>query len=314
MRAVYLGIDIGGSAVKWTTVGRAGSPGRVESLATAEGPERLLGQLRDIREIAAERYAAPAGVCIGTPGPVDSTGAIRGEAVNLPEWGDRPIREIVEEALQVPTVVKNDTNLAIVGESLVGAAAGRDHVMGVFIGTGIGGGLFLNGALYEGYGGLAGEIGHTVVNPAGPECPCGQRGCLERYASARGIAERTAFHAGEFDSELARAAAAGQNAVSMPEFFRHLGAGDVLAEAVLDEAAHALAQAIGVAVTTVAPEMVVLGGGVTDGHPALLKEVRRRLPLYTLPAIGNQTTLVPATLGYQAGAIGASLFARRTLG
>lgn len=314
MSGVYLGIDIGGSAVKWTTLGSSGPPGAVESLATAGGPELLLMQLREIRDLAAARDGEPCGVCIGTPGPVDSSGAIRGEAVNLPEWGDRPIREIVEEALQVATVVKNDTNLALVAESLLGAAAGRNHVMGVFIGTGIGGGLFLNGALYEGFRGLAGEIGHTVVNREGPPCPCGQRGCLECYASARGIAERTARRAGEFHTPLAETAKFHEDGPSMPEFFRHLAAGDALAVAVFDEAAHALAQAIGVAVTTIAPEMVVLGGGVTQGHPALLEEVRRRLPLYTLPAIGTQTTIEAATLGYRAGAIGASLFAQRALG
>ncbi len=329
----YLGIDIGGSSVKWTVL-ESGDAKKVVALTkdlqtlpevvsieTPRSPDALLAEIQEIAVAAENRVGPLAGVCVGTPGPVDETGSIRGDAVNIQNWGNRPVQELIAAAIGKPTVVKNDTNLALLAESTVGAARGATHVIGVFLGTGIGGGLFLNGNLYEGHHGLAGEIGHTVVDPEGPLCDCGQRGCLERYASGRGIwerlRERAADHASvDQASRLVQSlrmdgpAAANGRPDIIPQFFEAVRAEDPTAVSVYDSAADALARAIGVAINTLAPERVVLGGGVAQGTPSLLEATMKRLPAYTLPACLEQATLIPADLSYRAGAIGAAIYAR----
>jgi glucokinase len=212
---------------------------------------------------------------------------------------------------RLPVAVKNDTNLAIFGESLRGAARNRQDVLGVFIGTGIGGGLYLRGSLYAGHGGLAGEIGHSVVDPTGPECPCGQRGCLERYASATGLRERAHARAQRFDSPLAREVRNTGTGPSVAVLDSHLAEGDSFAVHLVHGAAEALAHIIGITVNLIAPEMVVVGGGVAEGMPKLVSRIAHALPRYTLPATHAQTCVEPAVLGHRAGAIGAALFGLR---
>jgi glucokinase len=331
---VYLGIDIGGSSVKWTVTRGVVEPAddledpndsehipAITVVDTPPSPQQLIEAIAGIAAEAKRRYGELSGVCVGTPGPVDETGTIRGAAVNLQGWGDRPVRELIAEVVETRTTVKNDTNLALLAESRVGAAAGAENVVGLFLGTGIGGGLFLDGTLYEGHHGLAGEIGHTVVDAAGPRCSCGQRGCLERYASARGLHERLVEHASAYPesslaAELAFADPEGSAGRREPEteliprFFETVRNGDPLAMAVYSVAADALAHAVGVAVNTLAPERVVIGGGIAEGAPSLLDAVSARLAAYTLPACRDQTSLVSAGLGRGAGAIGAALYAR----
>lgn len=302
----YLGVDIGGSSVKWTTADRDGDFSAVQSRKTPLKPSALVSL---VSRIAGDVPAPLDGVCVGTPGQVDPEGTIRGAAVNLTNWGDRPLQEILAQELSLPVIVKNDTNLALLAESAIGAAAGCRNVLGVFLGTGVGGALLLDGRLYEGHGGLAGEIGHTVVDPTGPACGCGQRGCLERYASASGIQEQLRSRAEELRSPLAEWTREHQKSVPLAEFFRFLEDRDELARVVMDTALDALARAIGVAVNTLAPEMVVIGGGLVEGYPAIVEAVAARLERYSLKMSRRQSALVPAALGYRAGAIGAALFA-----
>ena len=312
MDGVVLGIDLGGSSIKWATVDGSGAVSEVAQRTTPRSPEALLGEIDKIVAEAGDRAAKVHAVCLGTPGPVDENGAIRGDAVNLENWGDRPLQEHLSARLRLPVAVKNDTNLAIFGESLRGAARDRQDVLGVFIGTGIGGGLYLRGSLYAGHGGLAGEIGHSVVNGNGPQCPCGQRGCLERYASATGLRERAQAEARGFDSPLALEVQRTGTGPSVAALASHLAEGEPFAVHLVQNAAEALAHVIGLSINLIAPEMVVVGGGVTEGIPELVSRIAQALPRYTLPATHAQTRLEPALLGHRAGAIGAALFGLRT--
>jgi glucokinase len=314
MDGVILGIDLGGTSIKWVTLEDSGRLSEVVQRDTPETPEALLNALADVVGEATHARGAVRALCLGTPGPVDESGAIRGEAVNLANWGDRPLQEHLKAQLNLPVVVKNDTNLAIVGESARGAAKEAGEVLGVFIGTGIGGGLYLHGSLYEGHNGLAGEIGHVVVDATGPPCPCGRRGCVERYASAKGVRERALEAAQHFDTPLARDVKRTGNGPSVPTLASHVRGGDRFAAQLVYDAAEALAQAVGMAVNLLAPEMVVIGGGVAEGIPELVLRVAEALPRYTLPATSAQTQVVRATLGYRAGAIGAAIHGARVFG
>lgn len=297
MTEAGLGIDIGGSTVKWTVIDRAGALEQVRRFSTPQEPEELLRALEQLVHRVQRDYGGSHQLCVGTPGPVDERGAIQGVVVNLRGWGDRPLQESLSERLGLPVIVKNDTNLALVAESLKGSARGSRNVLGVFLGTGIGGGLFLNGRLYEGHHGLAGEIGHTVVVPSGTPCGCGQRGCLERYAASAGLRTQVGLEP--------EGAAVGP--FSVPAFFAGVAAGAALESRVYHRAVDALARGIGVAAGVLAPETVVLGGGLVEAYPQLVQDTAEALADYTLPAIGRQLSLVPAGLGADAGAVGAAL-------
>jgi glucokinase len=297
MTKTGLGIDIGGSTVKWTVIDPEGGLEPVQRLPTPREPETLLRALEQLVHRVEREYGGPQQLCVGTPGPVDERGAIQGVAVNLRGWGNRPLQESLGERLELPVIVKNDTNLALVAESLRGSAQGSRNVLGVFLGTGIGGGLFLNGRLYEGHHGLAGEIGHTVVVPSGTPCGCGQRGCLERYAASAGLRTQVALESeGKEDT-----------AFSVPTFFARVAAGDALETRVYRRAVDALARGIGVAAGVLAPETVVIGGGLVEAYPHLVPDTAKAMADYTLPAIGRQLSVVRAGLGADAGAVGAAL-------
>jgi glucokinase len=305
----YLGIDLGGSSIKWCTVnGASGSYSEVAQRDTPEHPELVREALEEvIRENSARTRLG--GICVGTPGLVDDDGRILGSAVNLPGWGNEPLAQTLSGTVQVPLAVKNDTNLATLAETRVGAARGYRHVCGIFLGTGIGGGLCINEALYEGAGGLAGEVGHIVVESGGAPCPCGQRGCVERYSSATGIVRLCRELEPHHDSPLADRSRSGQP-LSAAEVYEALAAGDSLARAVHGEVCAKLAQATGTVLNVLSPEIVVLGGGVMRSGAAIIEGVRERLPGFALEHIRGRAAVAPASLGVHAGAIGAALYAR----
>lgn len=308
----FLGIDLGGSSIKWCSVNEeSDTPSEVESRATPADADGVRAALREIIR-RAQDDADLAAVCVGTPGLVDETGAILGDAVNLPGWGNESLAQSIGGDAGVAVSVKNDASLATLAETRIGAARGRQHVVGIFIGTGIGGGLCINGQLYEGAGGLAGEIGHTVVESNGAPCPCGQRGCLERYSAAIGIVRLCLQLSSGYDSPLAYTAKREAEALTAEAVYRAFADQDPLAHSVHAIACEKLAQAIGSLMNTLSPELVVLGGGVMRSGPAIIETVRSYLPRYSLEQIRRRTDIAPASLGVHAGAIGGALFARES--
>ena len=234
-------------------------------------------------------------VGVGVPGLVDCDGRLR-FAPNLPGVVDVPVRDRLSDALGgVRVEVENDATAACWGERQQGAAAGCDDVVVVTLGTGIGGGIVSGGALQRGANGFAGEIGHMVVDPNGPDCPCGKRGCWERFASGSGL-RRLAVAAGFDNGEAVTAAATD---------------GDVEATAVMADFGRWVALGLVNLAYLLDPALFVLGGGLIECGDVLLRPVGSSFnELLAGVAFRPPVRLAAATLGEHAGAIGAALLVR----
>ncbi|MDQ4068586.1 MAG: ROK family protein [Actinomycetota bacterium] len=248
-----------------------------------------------------------AGVGVGVPGLVDREGVLR-FAPNLPGVRDLAIKAELEARLGVEVRVDNDATCAAWGESQVGAARGYDDVLLATLGTGIGGGIVAGGRLVRGAHGFGGEIGHMVVDPDGPECPCGQRGCWERFASGGGLGRLGQQVALEGRARAVLALAGGDPAAVKGEHVTAAAAGgDAEAQAVLGEFAWWVALGLANLANVLDPQAFVLGGGLVEVGDLLLAPLREAFAaLLTGAAHRPEVVIVPAALGEHAGAIGAA--------
>lgn len=254
--------------------------------------------------------ARPAGVGVSFGGPVDfGTGTVR-LSHHVPGWEGAPLRAILEDEFGAPATVDNDANVAALGEHGYGAGRGADHLLYVTVSTGVGGGWILNGRPWRGAEGMAGEIGHTVVDPAGPRCLCGKRGCVERLASGPYMAQdaRERLEAGRGEGALLLQLARGDlEAITGALLSEAAAQGDNFAREVLNRGAWALGVGIGNAANLINPERVVLGGGVTKAGAGWWQVVRRTVAETTLPEVNVE--VVPAGLGDDAPLWGAAVLA-----
>ncbi|WP_406372779.1 ROK family protein [Streptomyces sp. NBC_00647] len=318
-----IALDVGGTGMKAALVGVDAEPSAdrpdVPPRRTS-GPPALLHQARratgrergpdavveDILDFAAElrahgekhfgESALAAGVAV--PGIVDSQNGIAVYAANL-GWRDVPLRRLLGERLGgVPVALGHDVRTGGLAEGRIGAGQGADRFLFVPLGTGIAGAIGINGSVEEGAHGFAGEIGHIVVRPGGAPCPCGQRGCLERFASAAAVSQAWAEASGDPEADAADCAKA-------------VASGDPRARAVWQEAVDALADGLVTALTLLDPRTLIIGGGLAEAGETLFTPLRaaveRRVTFQKLPSI------VPAALGDTAGCLGAGLLARDLL-
>ncbi|HEU4760777.1 MAG TPA: ROK family protein [Gemmatimonadales bacterium] len=285
MRLV-LGIDIGGTTF---TVGAISTEGRrvgalrEEPTNPKDGADGVLHRIAaagravmdDARRV--ELQAEFIGIGAGAPGPLDAEAGVVLLTPNL-GWVDYPLRDRLQAALGLPTVIDNDANCAVLGEWWRGAAQGTRHAIGFTIGTGIGGGLIVDGKLYHGASGCAGEIGHTTIEANGRHGACGNYGCLEAYASGLAIARRAveAIESGEVTTLLQRAG--GDPArISARTVYDAAHDGDELARELVHETAQFLGAGVANLVNVFNPEVVVVCGGVTRAGDLLFVPLRREV-------------------------------------
>jgi glucokinase len=254
--------------------------------------------------------ARPAAIGVSFGGPVDFTRGVVRLSHHVAGWESIPLRERVEAEFGAPAGVDNDANCGAVGEWLYGAGreAGANFASLLYmtVSTGIGGGWVIGGEVYRGADGMAGEIGHITVDPSGPICVCGRRGCLEVLACGTAIARRARERLSVepmAGAELRRLSGGAPEAVTSEMVSRAAAAGDALAEAVLLEAARDLGRGIGSALSLMNPALVVLGGGVTRAGKGWWAAVRQAARASTLPEIS--APIVPAALGEDAPLWGA---------
>ena len=303
MRTV--GVDLGGT--KCLAVALEGGTVVEECrVATPVGETALLDALAEVAtSVGAGRDVL--GVGVGVPGLVDRGGVLR-FAPNLPGVVDLDIKAELERRLGGQVRVDNDATCAAWGERQVGAARGYDDVILVTLGTGIGGGIVAGGALLRGANGFAGEIGHMVVDPDGPDCPCGQRGCWERFASGGGLGRLAQQAAAEGRATQVLALAGGDPAMVRGEHVTAAAAdGDPEAHAVLAELGWWVALGLVNLANAFDCQAFVLGGGLIEAGELLLGPVRTAFgQLLTGASHRPAVAIVPATLGEHAGAIGAA--------
>jgi glucokinase len=247
------------------------------------------------------------GVGVGVPGLVDRRGVLR-FAPNLPGVTELPIKADLEAALGVPVRVDNDATCAAWGERQLGAAQGYDDVILATLGTGIGGGIVAGGRLHRGTNGFAGEIGHMVIDPDGPPCPCGQRGCWERFASGSGLGNVGRRAAAEGRAARVLELAGGDPALVRGEHVTMAAAhGDREACAVLADFGWWVALGLVNLTNVFDPQAFVLGGGLIEVGDLLLEPVRAAFGRLLAGAAHRPAVdILPASLGEHAGAIGAA--------
>ena len=310
-----LGIDIGGTNVVVGSVAEDGSgllasdsePTHAEAGAT-DVLDRLVALAG--RAIERARQEAPGaeilGVGVGAPGPLDTR---RGVVLLTPNlgWVDMPLRQIIHDRLGLPATLDNDANCAVLGEWWVGAARGSRHAIGITIGTGIGGGLILDGQLYHGASDVAGEIGHTTIDTEGRRCKCGNYGCLEAYASGPNIALRAieALEAGA-ESRLPTYVAGDLRQVTAQTVYQAAQDGDELALEVVNDTAKFLGVGIGNLLNVFNPEVVVVCGGVTLAGDHLFVPMRREVARRAFKPAVAACRIVPGELVGTAGVYGAA--------
>ena len=248
-----------------------------------------------IRESGIDRSKLNA-IASCAPGVIDQEHGIVLFTPNLP-WRDYDMRSAMEKRFQVPFFVGNDVNLGVLGEYKYGAAQGYKNVVGFFVGTGMGGGLILNGELYTGNQFKAAEYGHMILEPEGPLCGCGQRGCLEAFSSKKGMSAYIREQAARGRKSM-MAEAVQDGVFRSKKLKKALEAGDTVAMEAVDRACHYLAIATGNMINTFSPDLIVYGGGVMEAMGDLFMEkILAEVDKYCMPQIRSTVELKPAALG-----------------
>ena len=246
------------------------------------------------------------GVGVGAPGPLDREKGIVLVAPNL-GWQNFPLRDRMHDRLALPTTLDNDANCATFGEWWQGAARGGRNVVGLTIGTGIGGGLILNGALYHGASDMAGEIGHTTIDLNGRHCKCGNYGCLEAYASASAIATRAreVLVREEGESVIPAMVHGRFEDITAQTVYDAAKAGDSVANEIVRDTARYLGAGVANLLNIFNPDTVVIAGGVTAAGDALFVPLRAEVRRRAFGPAVRAVKIVPGTLPGSAGVVGA---------
>ncbi|HKU61945.1 MAG TPA: ROK family protein [Gemmatimonadales bacterium] len=310
-----LGIDIGGTNLVVGCVAEDGSAlyGRASVPTHAEaGASDVVDRLVALAQRCMEetRRAVPGadimGLGVGAPGPLDTRRGIVLLTPNL-GWVNFPLREIIRERLGLHAELDNDANCAVLGEWWVGAARGSRHAIGITIGTGVGGGLILDGKLYHGASDVAGEIGHTTIDTEGRRCKCGNYGCLEAYASGPNIAIRAveALEAGA-ESRLSAMVGGELGRITAQTVYEAAQAGDEIALEVVNDTARFLGTGVANLLNVFNPEVVVVCGGVTQAGDHLFVPLRREIARRAFKPAVAACRIVPGELSGTAGVYGAA--------
>ena len=310
-----LGIDIGGTNLVVGCVAENGSALHAEASEPTHaeaGSSDVVDRLVTLaeRSIARTRREVPgaqiAGVGVGAPGPLDTRSGIVLLTPNL-GWVNLPLRQIIHDRLGLPAALDNDANCAVLGEWWVGAARGTRHAIGLTIGTGIGGGIILDGHLYHGASDVAGEIGHTTIDTEGRRCKCGNYGCLEAYASGPNIAVRAreALEAGA-ESILPEQVGGDLERITAQTVYEAAARGDELALEVVNDTAKFLAVGVANLLNVFNPEVVVVCGGVTLAGDHLFVPLRREVSRRAFKPAVAACRIVPGELVGTAGVYGAA--------
>ncbi len=296
MNSLVLGIDIGGTSIK---LGLFSTDGICHKSLTVSTPqpatpkaviniiEETISTLR--KEPQLENLGTIQAIGIGVPGPVDAQGRISKVAINLTDWQEVPLAELLEEKTGLPVVIANDANCAALGEAWLGAGSQFKNMIMLTLGTGVGGAIILDGQLFVGHQGAAGELGLITLNPDGPECNSGNNGSLEQYVSVQAVRRDT----GKEPLELANLALDGDKFAL--EFWQNYG--------------QLLGAGLASLIYVLTPEAVIIGGGISAAAKLFLPTTKAEIERRVLLSSYLNLQLLTAKLGNQAGIVGAAKLA-----
>jgi glucokinase len=302
---VVLGVDVGGTNVKAGLVAEDGTILTTMSWRTESDKgfsyfsQTLYQHMTEMVSRAGFRVQCLNAIGVGLPGFLDLETGILKRAVNLKWPLDVPVVKTLQDIFGVPVGMDNDGNLAALGEVWTGAGIGSKSALCVTIGTGVGGGIVLDGHVYRGVSAMAGEIGHLPMKPDGELCNCGKRGCLETLASATALArmgERAGLKSFQGDDIQ----------ITAEDVFRYVSQGNKVAQEIVGQMVEWLARGLAQAANLLNPDVIVVGGGVVQAGDALFSPLKQAFSQMALPRVVDSCKLVPAKLGTHAGMLGAA--------
>lgn len=314
-KSIYAGIDIGGTNIKFGLVDSNGAVvhRRQRPTMADKGPKVLMHLVTNIAEelllLAAEEEHHVGWLGVGTPGAVDArTGTVIGPCPNIKGWQGTEIGSVLQERLNMPVHVDNDANVVALAESRFGAAVGSKSMVCVTVGTGIGGGIVMDGRLWRGASHSAAELGHLSICYNGALCSCGRAGCIEAYCSSGAILDRARSKLEKTPTPVFDALLDGDlSKLTIKKLFTGLRKHDSVARETLDETAAYLGIGLAGVVNLLNPETVVIGGGVADGGGGFVEAVAKEIKERAFVSAVQDLRVVKATLGNDAGFIGAGL-------
>jgi glucokinase len=326
-RTYVVGVDLGGTKILAAVVDQTGSilSEAKRPTMSRSGADKIVLRLAKTVRKAVEEAGIPfkkvAAVGVGAPAPVDPRTGFVFHAPNIPPLRNFPLGERLGKELGLPVFIDNDVNVGTVGEHALGAGRGTKDMVGIFVGTGVGGGVIVDGKLRHGFRNSAGEVGHMIVGfqglPDEPICGCGRPGCLEAYASRTAIERkvRAAIAAGRDTKLKTLLEASGKDRITSGLLAKALKQGDPLMLELMERVTTYLAVLVASIVNFFDPEMIVFGGGVTEAlGEQLLEPIRRDAPKWYIQKEGaDKIRIVAAELGDYAGVLGAATIARDKL-
>jgi glucokinase len=315
-----IGIDLGGTTIKGTIMSEDGACEHITRIPTEAqngGGQRVLANILTLIDQLIKksglRASDFAGVGFGTPGFVDEDGTILGGAENLPGWKGTQVYAPIKERFGLRALGANDVTAVALAELKFGAGRGVNNIVCFALGTGVGGGIVTDGKLYKGTHGMAGEVGHIMVEPDGFLCTCGRKGCVERYASATGIVnmalEFSKSAAGGEITPFAQIVRKSPDEVTSKMVYEYVAKADAIALKVHHKACDMLGRAVGTIIDILSPDRIILGGGVMMAGDIILDAVKTYTARYCWPAIYERCEIAAAQLSEDAGVIGAASLA-----
>ncbi len=311
-----IGIDLGGTNIAGILINKKGDilAKKRRKTLVQEGEDKVIAQIIGcINDLLKEGKILGIsskellGIGVGAPGPLNRRKGEIYHPPNLPGWENVSLMRILKDKLGIPVFIENDANATALGEWWLGAGRNVNNLILLTLGTGIGGGIIIEGEVYHGFRDMGAELGHIVIKEGGMICGCGIRGCLEAYASATGVVKRTraAMKQG-YKTILKNLIKDNPEGLTCELVFRAAREKDPLALWLIEETGRYLGVGIGSLVNVLNPEMVILSGGMIKAGDLLLNPVRRFVKLFSIKAIIEKVEIVLGDLGDEAGAIGAA--------
>jgi len=306
---LYIGLDLGGTFLKYalgdakgTILFKSKTPSRADE-DKADIFKVIFKAIEELLKVAKEHNGQVKAIGFGTPGVVDFVhGRLMGGTPNIRDWGDAEIKKVIEGQFSIPTWADNDANVMALAEARAGAASGYRFVICLTIGTGIGGGILLDGQVYRGSRYAGGELGHVVVEFNGVQCNCGGYGCLEQYASAPAMVRRYERKLIENSKEIPQQ-------ITTELIFSNAKHGEQSAIETVAETCEYLGAGMATMANALNPEIFVIGGGVADAGDEFINKVEKALHKRVMDTAAPGLKVVRAALGNDAGMVGAILLA-----
>ena len=315
MKRVAVGVDIGGTNVKLGLVDERGKVLLHDTFLTRDHSskkellDKLVEHIQLLRREAARCKLKVAGIGIGAPGPIDVERGFVYSLTNIPGWENTPLKQLLKKILKMPVFVDNDANAMAWGEYRFGAGRGSKHMIGLTLGTGLGGGIVMNGKLFHGPHYSAAEIGHMIIDVNGPLCGCGRRGCIETFVGNGYFVKDVQEHLDAGGRSILRDWVKDGRKLTPKLVQEAAQSGDKLALGQWAKTGATLGTFLAGLVNVLNPERIVIGGGVALAGPLIFGPVRLAIRKKAFPIASRFVKVLPAVLGPDAGLIGAAALA-----